>query len=687
MIERLADLDLHTAPYSVAEREWGPAFGEERQVRYLIEVAGATQDACTAAITRLLSRLPSIIGPSELVLEPTGGNRPMALTALRTISAAEPYTHAQDIGFRADVEFALAVTPTTHRANRVYLAAPIGDEFPSHADVARSCNGAGEAARYVYADGGRWVVTASASDRGILDLYADVVADEQLVVEFDYDVVAAGATLNVTLELPQTGAGTYTWTLLSKATTGAGRFIAAYRVPAFDAGERAYLRATWSANSASKAYLSGVRIGAKTVANERLLPGAPSDAESTLPYGWSAQAAGNVTYSYGSGKFQLAANVASAAACLAYGTQGVTYATHAAAGTAGMLPVVAGRRIGWRATFAVTARTAGTVAVECAWYTAAGAYLSADTLSSKTGTYSETTLYGEVTPPAGAAYASMLLGVTASANLTATLKDADLGEHIIETPGLIHTTRIGGEVPAALEVWGDVDIESDAWSHAIGVGREDGSPYVFEAEALSWSAGSYSTSTTLYPGTGNTGWYNTGTTEATASIDVSKVRPGAYLLVVRGAAGVTGTATFGCVDTGASVAWGGTTPRWLPTGVVNLPLARTLPGVASLLRVNMWGSGATTQAIADRYLLLPLDQGGSAIVSAYGATVYSAIDVLAGGDVLLDGVANAVLATTAGLRAGPHDRLVVVNEKSSSDETTHLCRFDVYATEAFSLWA
>ena len=198
MITRIADIDLTAAPYGVPidTLDDGSPSGA-RTVTLSVEVQGDSQDETSAAISRLLSRLPWGGDPVPLIVEASGTTSPTQLLARSVVADAFslPYSVEHMVGYLATLTFSLNVDDFATPANRIFLASPIGDEWPDSADVVRACVGAGTAEQYVLADGGRYCVRADASDSGRLRLYFDQTDSELVVVEFDYDVAAnAGAT-------------------------------------------------------------------------------------------------------------------------------------------------------------------------------------------------------------------------------------------------------------------------------------------------------------------------------------------------------------------------------------------------------------------------------------------------------------------------------------------------------------
>ena len=235
-----------------------------------------------------------------------------------------------------------------------------------------------------------------------------------------------------------------------------------------------------------------------------------------------------------------------------------------------------------------------------------------------------------------------------------------------------------------------MDPESDAHGLFLGVGSGD-QPYIWEAEAGDWSGTSdaYATDAAFYPGTGNTGWKNSGTNLATGTFDTSRCRPGRYLLLARAATNnVAYEGTVTCAESGESAATSLTTPEWLALGVVSLPTRRTIPGTAADLTITLVSDNASGECKLDRLMAIPMETGGAAWYhSATTPTdVASRVDVDSDGTVLVDGSMDASKCKPGRLVASSRDRLIVCSEEAASDEATHLVNLAVLHRPRFDLW-
>lgn len=680
-VARIADIDL------VVEADPAPGFGsvldsDGRSIALTAIIEGISKDNCAAQVSVLNERLSE---PCDLVMTPTGSACSQALRLKG--GGAATITNAQlfEIGNVAIVSITAPCAPYAVPANRVYLANPFGDEWPSAlvTDVSRS------SANYVFADGGRWRVRADATADGTMNLYGDAIPDEVLVVEFDYEVTAAssgGNVFYVVIGLRSTdgGANISAWTMLLTASVGSGHVRELVRVP--DSAARFCLTTVADYVTGNvDGYIWNVQVGRKRLAAPRLVPGKASTTSGYvgIPYGWIATTDAGVTWTSSAANLRLeAANSVGAAFCSSVVDGDLN----------GAVPVVPGRRIGVRFTSQLTDYTDGTFRVALMYRDAANGSAVATVLREVTAADgAAVTTYWDGVVPGNAAKAYLYWGVTA-ANATGNfnITDVEIGEHVVESPGAIALSAVEGEHPAAVEVYGDVDIESDAHSVYLGVGMNDG-PYLWEAEALPWTGGAYSTNATSYPGTGNTGWYcggATGATRRTATIDTSRVKRGAYLLLVRGqTTSASYDAVFDCDESdGAAVATRLTTPAWYSLGQIVLPARRTHTGTAANITVGMQAS-ASNYGVVDRYLLVPLTQGGHAYYhDATAGDAISQFDVLGDGTILLDSAVDMTDCGGGQLLATSRDRLVVCAEEAASDETTHLAILDLLHTPLYDLW-
>lgn len=672
---RIADQTLTLLNKS--EPSFGSLLASDRKVSFLARLTGADKDAIAASIVTLNSRLAT---PCDLVLQSTDSSYPQALRLLGDGAATVLDQWRYEFGDAAVVQVESPCAPYATPANRVYPN-PCGDEFPTADDVVAYDDGSTYQSEYSCASGGRWRVYATTSARGMIHLYGDCSANEVLSVECDYEVESVGTGgVYVTIAfLNSSDAVTNTWGVAYKAAVGAGHSVVLVRSDSNDVRFRVQIYAADSA-SACVGYVWNVEVGRKMPAAPRTVPTGPSSyGTTTLPAGWTHNTVANATWDYGataSGYFALAIGNAVTSEPYMYEED-----AHA---------VVPGRTYGAVVTRNVTAWTAGTAYCKVYWYDSDGVYLSASTVDSKTSATGSATTNTTVTAPANAVWGRMFLVTSDDANLDVRWTACDWGEHLCETPGQIHLTSIEGEAPAPLEVWGDVDPESDAHSVWLGVMPAGVGPYIWQAEALSWSGtdDAAATDAAFYPGSGNTGWKNSGTNVATGTIDASKCTPGTYLLLVRGMSNnASYTSSYACSQSNAAHPTTAlTTPAWLSLGQVTLPPKKTHPGTAANLTVTMVSSNASGVASADCYLALPLNLGGYAYYHDSTVTdVISQFDVI-DGQILLDSTTDMTDCGGGAMLATADSRLIVVAEESASDETTHLVNLSILHTPRYGLW-
>jgi len=611
-----------------------------------------------------------------------------------------PFAAINESRHYVDVVVRLAVEPYTSNANRVFLASPIGDEWPDATvtDISRN-----DESR-CYAESGRWVVYADSSAEGQVSFYGDAVPDEVLVVEFDYDasaVSAGGNAFYATLTTLATdgGAAISSWTLINTSTIARGHVRKYIRVDDTAARFKLAIVADYT-DAAVKASVWNIEVGVKKQANHRLVPGEASTvAGSTgIPYGWVTDTVAGVTWT-SSGtlmRMEIGTNSAAAAYCTS-----VTDANYT-----GALTVVPGRRIGCRFQSQVASYTDGTFRVAMAFRDADNALVSGGGVMRDATAADASVVWTsyECVVPVNAVKAYIYWGVT-GANATGNFNIGyiEFGEHVVETPGDISLSAMEGETETPLEVIGDVDPESDCHSAYFGVAPNNADTYIFEAEALTWTdaddtnKGATTSDAQYYPGTGTTGWYTGGATHGTdrkwASIDTAKVTPGTYLLLARhcstgGASSYTSTvdcaeSTIGLTGVSTVV----TTPQFDSLGFVTLPSKRAWPSTAANITVGITASNSGTYAVVDRYVLIPVDLGGWAYFhhGTAGSDI-DQLDILADGTILVD---NAVTMTYCGgglLNATSSDRLIVCAEEAASDETTHLVVLELLHTPRYNLW-
>jgi hypothetical protein len=691
---RIADQSV-TVVNAGSYPDLGSLSNDGRTVSLTAVEASATKDTRLAAISTLNSRLQS---GCDLVLQTTGSTYPISLRLLPGGRADVLFDDMFELGVQTLYQVEAPCLPYATPANRVFLASPIGDELPVSDDVVVS-EVAGYDAIRVWADGGEWRIQSGTTLAGMLELWGDCIADEILSVETISRIASLGTgTFQIHLSF-RDGSNTELdrWYVENLYAVGRARQLRYFRVPAGAVRFVAVIFATSSAGT-TDARLERIEVGRKLPPWQCLIPTNPATLDvGPVPAGWTRTGTiGNVSYDNGTwidGWFGIGATNSAA---LAY------YLSP-------RIRLDQNHRIGWKSRMLVEGYTSGTASILVNWYDESDVYMSSTTLYSLTANDADTLHYGTLEQPTGGWYARMELLVAAASTLTARWTECDMGEHIMEAPGDIRLTEMRGEVAAPLEIYGDVDFAaysgathaaqvlrgSDAHRVHVGVGINEGGPYVWEAEELTWTGGTTATTTSAddYPGTGNTGKKNTGTVAATAPIDTSQVKDGTYELFVRVRASAGDTGTLTCTEstkgaTGVTTDSGVTTPCWRSLGQVGLPCKRTHPGTAANITVSMVGSDAGAVVQVDRYMLIPISHGGYAYYhDEDGPTsVKSEFDVLADGTLLLD---NAVDMTDCGgvrLMANATNRLVVLAEETGSDETGHPIVFFGAHMPEYSLW-
>ncbi len=690
---RIADISLTVQ--SKQEPSFGSLLDGSRKVSFVAKLTGADKDAIAADLVTLNARLAN---PCDLVLQSTDSSYPQALRLLGGGAASVDDQWRYEFGGDALVRVEAPCEPYAHPANRVYPN-PYGDEWPSAliTDIARND------ASYVYADAGRWCVTADSTDDGQFAMFGDAIPDEVLVVDFDYDVTAASSTnvFSVSLVLRATdgGANLDAWTLFSTAAVGTGHVRKYLRVISTAARCGLYVDATYT-DAAVKGYVWNVEIGVRSQATHRLVPGEASTSGGItpdIPYGWlePSPAVGNVAFTTSGASMRIQANNSAAEAWCSSVTNLTT--------KAGAIPVTQGRYVGVKYTRQVSSYSAGGFRVRIAWAEADGTIISYTTLTTTTSDDGSPVTFPAAglgvcsfAVPALAALAYLQFGCTGSgATFNANIGAIEFGEHVLEAPDDIPLAAMLGEAPAPLDIYGDVDVETnDAHSVYLGVMPNDGGAYVFEAEALSWTGTSdaYETSAAMYPGTGNTGWKNSGTNECDAPLDTRKVTPGTYLILARtmtnnaSYVGTVGWRNVGDTTNIGSATIALTTPAYISLGQITLPHKRTHRGTAANIEVSITNANASGATSVDRFVLVPLKFGGYAYYHDSTATeAISAFDV-EDGDVLLDSAVDMTDCGGGQMLATASDRLIVCSEEVASDETTHAVVLEVLHTPRFNLW-
>ena len=265
-----------------------PSFGSlldasGRSVSFAAKITGATKDTLGAAISALNTRLAL---PCDLVIQSTGSTYPMALRLLGNGEArvADQWDY-EFVGGQSVVQIDAPCAPYATPANRVFLASPIGDEFPVDTTVIRN-----SAAR-VYARDGRYVVTTDTTDEGELWLSFECVDNELLVIEFDWEcetIAGVGNGMNINAHLPDGAAfsNATTFDLVDATSSGTGgHFIGTVLVSPSTPSKTGYLLVTsYNHAGAMRAYIWNVKVGVKQSVAAAVVNNDFRD--NTLPTGW-----------------------------------------------------------------------------------------------------------------------------------------------------------------------------------------------------------------------------------------------------------------------------------------------------------------------------------------------------------------------------------------------------------------
>lgn len=659
---RIADIDLTVSCNQV--RDFGSILDGDRAVSFLAIIAGASKDDRAAQVSMLNSRLAA---PCDLILRSNDSSHEQSLHLLGGGSAnvVEPDIFELDCSVFASVTAPCA--PYATPANRVFLASPYGDEFPSDATVTRN-----SAAR-VYAQNGRYVVTTDLADEGELRLAFECIDNELLVIEFDWEldsIAGAGNYLNIAALMPD-GA---TWStarainLTAPAISGtSGHFVGTVESLPSSPSKTGYLHfASVNHAGAMLAYVWNVRVGVK-----QRIAGEVTDNRfvgDVMPAGWSTS---SDYFHVVGGKLHMESTAA----------HGTVY------GQSAKFPAIAGRRYGAGTWIEILARAGGTWSISITWRDAVGGSLGSSIICAAAAVIADTWYQVDAVAPAlteTAEYTFSLWGVTGVC--TGILHGMEFGEHLIAQPGAIHLEAIEGEIPAPLEILATA-LSDDMHILGMSVARADERAYLIEAETLVTTAGGatvWGTDVASSKLSGGHGRSNNSNTYIFGYFDTSNLRPMSYRLYVKAYEVTAGqTSWFYCGDNGQYATVTGQNAVWLDMGVISIPTSRTRLGTGSWANIRMRSQTGT--AVCDCLYLLPLP-----------ATVYhpatstedaTTLHLDADGTVYLDGAVNMASVVAAPLRATALDVLHVMADRNSADyAATKRCRVSIYATQPFNLW-
>ncbi len=247
-----------------------PSFGSlldasGRSVSFAAKITGATKDTLGAAISALNTRLAL---PCDLVIQSTGSTYPMALRLLGNGEArvADQWDY-EFVGGQSVVQIDAPCAPYATPANRVFLASPFGNDMPTvSADVVASD------VNYIYANGGRWVISADATHAPHLDLYGDCTPGELLVVEVDLECITLNSLYQMETRVLwlNSGGGIVSQDVKYAAVlkaAGRQQFTAIYLVPPTAVRLRAKTQFAETASGACLGYLHSIHVGEKTAAH------------------------------------------------------------------------------------------------------------------------------------------------------------------------------------------------------------------------------------------------------------------------------------------------------------------------------------------------------------------------------------------------------------------------------------
>ncbi len=255
MYLRIGGLDVGQGAigYGVSSIDFGQPGAEDRTFACTLRIRGTSESDYRnkrAALAVELTR-------SEITIVARTANgtaeSAISLRAHGRFPWQEPYAVLTEVRYAADVQITLKVDPWTRHANRVFLASPFGSVFPSDATVIRN------SAQRVYARDGRYCIVSDTTDTGTLQLAFAGVANEDLVIEFDWEVEAINSGNGVSFNaiLPDSSAVI----LVAGAAISRGHFRGTITMPSTGTGY-IYVR-PYYATGTTTAYVSKVEVGIK----------------------------------------------------------------------------------------------------------------------------------------------------------------------------------------------------------------------------------------------------------------------------------------------------------------------------------------------------------------------------------------------------------------------------------------
>jgi len=636
--------------------------GAGRQISLVCSTDLATKDLRLAFLSALNLRLQ---GGCDLVLQSTEETAAVKLRLWPGGDASIVLDEYSELSPKLFYRIVAYSEPFTNPANRFYMASPFGEEWPNTSLIARGSSKA------VYAQGGRYRITANSASATYdpwLVFVGNCAAGEWLVYEADYQLVASASSYGfyvVATFHDQSGnqiGHDLKCAVEGSFATGTFHVRAVYRAPATARTTRfSFYHNNPYGNC--DAWVWDVVCGERVLTHPIASPHVndePRWSNSSWP---ENEYTCNGSWSYLNGYAVFVGSGSYSPVLLNTQNQDCT----------------PGMVLGVRLYKQVYNRTSGVVQPYVIFSDAAGGTVSTVKLDDWYGNDGAPgQLIYRVTVPVGAVSARACVQVAGSSALTFKVSAFDFGQHVCAAPGKISLSELKTEAPAPLDVY---CVSGNTTRLDLGVAPDDGSPYIWEAESLSWVGGSVGAAAAPQF-SGGLAEYVIGATTSTASIDTELVRFGAYELLARVCAISGYTADFYCTTTGGHASTNSAYPVWKSLGQIHLPPKRAQAGVASNMTVTMvcqtGGNG-----YVDQYMLIPLSFGGHA---SFDGGTYSNI-YAEGGALYLNGSANATISSAGRMFATGLDRLIINAAMPSSTEAYHWAGFLALATPQYGLFA
>lgn len=252
--------------YGIAKPDFGRAGDPERIFSVTVRIYGSSNSDMRSKLSALAAELTR--DTVTIVAYTTGGGAAtaIALTGAGRQPWEQPFDALVESRSRAEVAVSLKVEPWTKPANRVFLAAPIGVEWPSSSDVARTTSGGGTASSYVYAEDGRWYVTADGTRTGVLQLYGACTAAETLIADITgVWALDNAASFDATITYLNSGGGTVAGgspSVFTLSAVGRTRIVTALTVPVTAVRFRIDAQFTTNAGACT-AYFESIEVGVR----------------------------------------------------------------------------------------------------------------------------------------------------------------------------------------------------------------------------------------------------------------------------------------------------------------------------------------------------------------------------------------------------------------------------------------